>query len=87
MSTDFTTNPFQGMSDAQEVGPEPTVDERADYVEEYHAEEVPSGTTREIIEWVGDDKERAQRALDVEEAKGDSGLKGLKRDLHKMLEG
>lgn len=29
---------------------------------------VPEGSVDEIVEWVGDDRERAQRALDVEQA-------------------
>lgn len=28
--------------------------------------EVPTGTVKEVLEWVGDDKERAQLALDAE---------------------
>lgn len=31
-------------------------------------EEVPKGTVKELEEWVGDDKERAQRVLDAENA-------------------
>lgn len=33
-------------------------------------EEVPEGTANEIMDWVGDDPERAQRALDAETAPG-----------------
>jgi hypothetical protein len=31
--------------------------------------EVPNGTTQEVLDWVGDDKARAQSALDAENAK------------------
>lgn len=36
--------------------------------EEEQSSEVPDGTTKEILSWVGDDKERAQAALDKENA-------------------
>lgn len=32
------------------------------------SDEVPQGTSAEIMAWVGDDKDRAQRALDAENA-------------------
>lgn len=37
-------------------------------VETDKAQEVPVGSVAEVLEWVGDDKERAQRALETEEA-------------------
>lgn len=46
---------------------------------------VPVGTTREMLAWVDGDVEKAKRALEVEEAKGDAGLKGLKRELQKLI--
>lgn len=49
-------------------------------------EEVPNGTAKEVLDWVGDDEDRAQRALDVEEAKGEDARKGLTRDLQAKLE-
>jgi hypothetical protein len=71
---------------------EETEDERPVYTEpeavedESTEEEVPDGTVKEILEWVGDDKDRAQRALDAEDAKGNNGRKGLKRELNEKLE-
>jgi hypothetical protein len=47
--------------------------------------EVPDGTTAEILQWVGDDKERAQQALDKENA-DESPRKGLTGELEKKLE-
>lgn len=35
---------------------------------EAEANKTPQGTTKEILEWVGNDLERAQRALDQENA-------------------
>ena len=47
--------------------------------------EVPDGTTAEVLAWVGDDKERAQAALDKENA-DESPRKGLTGELEKLLE-
>jgi hypothetical protein len=44
----------------------------------------PTGTSREILAWVGDDKERAQLALDAELA-ADRPRKGLVDDLEKLV--
>lgn len=46
--------------------------------------EVPDGTINEVKEWVGDDKERAQKALDLE--LGDKGRKTLIDHLEEVLE-
>jgi hypothetical protein len=46
---------------------------------------VPDGTTAEVLAWVGDDKERAQAALDKENA-DESPRKGLTGELEKLLE-
>lgn len=48
--------------------------------------EVPSGTAKEVLDWVGDDEDRARKALDAEEAKGEDARKGLTRDLQAKLE-
>jgi hypothetical protein len=48
-------------------------------------EPVPAGTTAEILAWVGDDKERAQRALDKEQA-DDKPRAGLTGELKEVLE-
>jgi hypothetical protein len=46
------------------VGPQdPTSDSDDDSEED---DDVPDGTIQEVLEWVGDDSERAQRALQVE---------------------
>lgn len=37
-------------------------------VETDKAQEVPVGSVAEVLEWVGDDQERAKRALEVEKA-------------------
>jgi hypothetical protein len=47
-------------------------------------EQVPDGTTAEVLAWVGDDKARAQAALDKENA-DDSPRKGLTGELEQML--
>jgi hypothetical protein len=49
------------------------------------AEPVPAGTTAEILRWVGDDKERAQAALDKEQGE-DKPRGGLTGELKKILE-
>jgi hypothetical protein len=46
--------------------------------------EVPEGTTAEILAWVGDDQERAQAALDAEQA-SDKPRVGLTGELEKIL--
>lgn len=46
---------------------------------------VPDGTTEEVIAWVGDDKDRAKRALDKENA-GDNPRVTLVEPLEKVLE-
>jgi hypothetical protein len=45
---------------------------------------VPEGTALQILEWVGTDKDRAAKALDVEAAKGDSTRKSLVAALEKL---
>lgn len=47
--------------------------------------EVPKGTTAEVSDWVGSNKERAQQALDAEEATGKP-RKTLVADLKEILE-
>jgi hypothetical protein len=48
-------------------------------------DEVPEGTTAEILAWVGDDQDRAQRALDKENA-DDKPRTGLTGELEKKLD-
>lgn len=57
--------------------PEPTPEPEAEL-------EVPQGTSKEVMEWVGDDKERAAAALAAEQASGEP-RKGLTRDLEELL--
>jgi len=45
---------------------------------------VPEGTTAEILQWVGDDKEKAQAALDKENAE-ERPRKGLTGELEELL--
>jgi hypothetical protein len=47
---------------------------------------VPSGTISEIKDWVGDDKDRAQKALDAEKA-NEKPRKTLVEDLEDILNG
>jgi len=49
-------------------------------------ESVPEGSSAHVLEWVGADKDRAQRALDAEEASGRA-RRGLVHDLQKILAG
>lgn len=46
--------------------------------------QTPTGTTKEILEWVGDDPERAQRALDAELA-SDKPRKTLVEPLEELI--
>lgn len=46
---------------------------------------VPAGTVPEVMTWVGDDKDRAQKALDVELA-NDRPRKGLVSSLTELVE-
>ena len=66
------------LAEEGEVGPgDPTLekdddgvpipkDESSDAGTSSDSDDVPDGTIQEVLEWVGDDSERAQRALDVE---------------------
>lgn len=46
--------------------------------------DVPEGTVKEVLAWVGDDKDKAQRALDAENATGDP-RKSLVAELEERL--
>jgi hypothetical protein len=46
---------------------------------------VPEGNVTDVLAWVGDDKARAERALNAEWAKGDAQRKGVVDPLAKML--
>lgn len=47
-------------------------------------DEVPSGTVTDVLDWVGDDSDRAQRALDAERTKGDRARSTLVSDLEQI---
>ena len=89
------TNPFAAVKKAGGDTAEETDDfTRPEYVEpeveadtdEDAEEPVPDGTAKEVLDWVDGDKDRAQRALETEEAKSNGGRVGLKRDLNELLE-
>lgn len=48
-------------------------------------DEVPDGPVADVLAWVGDDLERAQRALDVEQADGGKNRKGVVDPLTELL--
>lgn len=85
-------DPFRGETVESEDAQAPLADEGLPKVEgqrdEYVApgdDEVPAGSAKEVLDWVGDDKDRAQQALDAEETKPNGGRKGLKNDLQELL--
>jgi hypothetical protein len=79
----FFHDPYRPQSawgDDDNQGPKAASQEPED-----EANEVPTGTTKEILAWAGDDKERAQRALDAEN-ENDEPRKGLVKELNARLE-
>lgn len=48
-------------------------------------EEVPTGTVPEILSWVGEDVERAKKALDVETSGDSKPRKGLVSQLTELI--
>lgn len=50
------------------------------------ASELPRGTTKELLEWVGDDLERAQALLDAE-LEAEQPRKGLLNELQGLING
>jgi hypothetical protein len=66
VQTNFRAEDF-GTASAK--GDEPVSTPAAAPEPEDNETEVPTGTIAEVKDWVGDDKERAQAALDVENAK------------------
>lgn len=64
--------------------PEPEPQMAAEPEPEASPGDVPEGTTAEILDWVGDDLDRAQRALDTEQA-NERPRVGLTSELNKIL--
>lgn len=54
------------MSTSNPYAPKNINETKAVTKEEKNELEVPAGTVSEVTEWVGEDKERAQAALDTE---------------------
>jgi len=48
--------------------------------------EVPDGTIAEVLAWVGGDRDRAARALEVERAKGGKARSTLVGDLEQLVD-
>lgn len=77
------SDPFESDQYPPETELPKASDERDDYVADEN--EVPSGSAKEVLDWVGDDEARAQEALDAEQAK-DHPRKGLTSDLQDLLD-
>ena len=56
----------------------------AEKVEEKSSPEVPSGSIKEVLDWVDGDKEKAKVALDAE--KDGAGRKTLVKELEELLD-
>jgi hypothetical protein len=92
-AADQATEQTTGQQSGQEAGQPPDQDQQGSDEQQSSeeddkdddAEPVPDGTTAEILRWVGDDPERAQRALDKEQA-DDRPRTGLTGELNKILE-
>lgn len=75
-------DPFRGSQDVPDVEFPQAEDERDDYTAD--PDNVPAGSAKEVLDWVGDDRDRAQRAYDAEQEK-DEPRKGLSSDLEALL--
>jgi hypothetical protein len=75
----------QAQDQAQDQDQQQTQEEES-AEDEDEDDEVPSGTTREILDWVGDDPARAQRALDQENA-SERPRSGVTTPLNKIING
>lgn len=53
--------------------------------EDLDGDGVPDGTRDQVLEWVGDDRQRAQAAWDAEVAKGDKARSTLLATLEQLL--
>lgn len=72
-------------SESEETEETATTEDTEEDDEESH-EEVPDGTSREVLNWVGEDKQRAQAALAKEQA-NERPRSGLTEDLQKIVDG
>lgn len=62
----YISHASDSPSSEQSPPPEPPQEQPPE--PEPEDESVPDGTSKEVLKWVGDDKERAQAALDKENA-------------------
>lgn len=77
-------NPYAPKSKSEPVEVEaPEVEETEEVEETNNSEEVPEGTSAEVLEWVGEDPERAKKALEVEE-QGEQRI-GLSKKLKELI--
>jgi hypothetical protein len=74
----------QAQTEEATSGEQSTPDEDEDDDSSAPTEPVPDGTTAEILHWVGEDRQRAQAALDKEQA-DDRPRGGLTGELKKIL--
>ena len=86
MPTDY--DPFRPDEDVEEPKQDVTAEDAQqvqEKLDEQQPDHVPSGSTKEVLQWVGDDKDKARRALEKEEAH-EQPRKGLVRELNEVLE-
>jgi hypothetical protein len=86
-SAQQTTSQQAGQESGQpqaQTEEQSTPDEDEDDDSSAPTEPVPDGTTAEILHWVGEDRQRAQAALDKEQA-DDRPRGGLTGELKKIL--
>lgn len=76
--TNFRARDFKAEAAEVEAAPVPEPAPKPE------SNEVPTGTSAEIAEWAGDDKDRAQRALDTEN-ENPQPRKGLVKQLEAVL--
>ena len=79
-------NPFEPMSDVPDQDEQPRDPNERDEFKPEPEDEVPSGSIKEVLAWVGDDKDKAKQALDAENEKPSRDRrKGLLRELGDKL--
>lgn len=66
--------------------PDPITVRVADKEAQADPDKVPTGTVPEIVTWVGDDAEKAQKALDIE-LQDEKPRKGLLNTLQAVIDG